>query len=61
MTTTCGPLGVSFVKDLGADEIVDISGEREGKIGRKRERKETNGQVSKSRLPLPELDSIKIR
>ena len=27
MTTTCGPVGVSFVKDLGADEIVDISGE----------------------------------
>ena len=27
MTTTCGPVGVSFVKELGADEIVDISGE----------------------------------
>jgi len=27
VTTTCGPLGVGFVKDLGADEIVDISGD----------------------------------
>jgi len=27
VTTTCGPLGVAFVKDLGADEIVDISGD----------------------------------
>ena len=26
MTTTCGPLGVAFVNELGADEIVDISG-----------------------------------
>ena len=26
VTTTCGPLGVTFVKDLGADEVIDISG-----------------------------------
>lgn len=26
VTTTCGPVGVAFVKELGADEIVDISG-----------------------------------